>query len=243
MGEDVPAYRRVLLKLSGEALMGRASFGLDLQVIQTLAQELAQVHRYGVELGLVVGGGNIFRGLAGVAQGFDRARADYMGMLATVINSLALEDVLKAQGVPACTMSALEVRDVVEPFMRERALEYLTQGRVVIFAAGTGNPYFTTDTAATLRALEIGAEVLFKATKVDGVYSADPLQDPQAQKFDFLTYDEVLARGLKVMDLTAISLAKENQLPVLVFNMQIPGNILKAIKGEKVGTLVGGERK
>ncbi len=243
MGEELPSFRRILLKLSGEALMGRASFGLDSEVLQELAQELAQVHREGIELGIVVGGGNIFRGVAGVGAGFERVRADYIGMLATVINALALEDALKAHGIPACTMSALEVKNVVEPFIREKAVRYLSRKKIVIFAAGTGNPFFTTDTAATLRALEIRADALFKATKVDGVYSADPMQDPKAQRFDFLTYDEVLQRGLKVMDLTAISLAKENHLPVLVFSMKKPGNILKAVKGEKVGTLVGGERK
>ena len=243
MGEELPSFRRILLKLSGEALMGRASFGLDSEVLQELAQELAQVHHEGIELGIVVGGGNIFRGVAGVGAGFERVRADYIGMLATVINALALEDALKAHGIPACTMSALEVKNVVEPFIREKAVRYLSRKKIVIFAAGTGNPFFTTDTAATLRALEIRADALFKATKVDGVYSADPMQDPKAQRFDFLTYDEVLQRGLKVMDLTAISLAKENHLPVLVFSMKKPGNILKAVKGEKVGTLVGGERK
>ncbi len=243
MGEELPSFRRILLKLSGEALMGRASFGLDSEVLQELAQELGQVHHEGIELGIVVGGGNIFRGVAGVGAGFERVRADYIGMLATVINALALEDALKAHGIPACTMSALEVKNVVEPFIREKAVRYLSRKKIVIFAAGTGNPFFTTDTAATLRALEIRADALFKATKVDGVYSADPMQDPKAQRFDFLTYDEVLQRGLKVMDLTAISLAKENHLPVLVFSMKKPGNILKAVKGEKVGTLVGGERK
>ncbi len=242
MAEEVPRYRRILLKLSGEALMGRASYGIDPEVLKDLVEEFRTLYDLGVQTGVVIGGGNIFRGVAGVARGFERARADYMGMLATVINALALEDALREAELPVKTMSALEVRGVVEPYVRDRALEALAERKILIFAAGTGNPFFTTDTAATLRALEIGAEILFKATKVDGVYSADPVKDPTAQKFDYLTYDEVLERGLRVMDLTAISLAKDHRLPILVFNMQKPGNILKAVCGEKVGTLVGGER-
>ncbi len=239
---DKPRYRRILLKLSGEALMGEASFGISPEVMFTLAKEIAGVHTLGVETGIVIGGGNIFRGVAGAAKGLDRARADYMGMLATVINALALQDALEFHKVPARVLSALEIRAVAEPYIRVRAIRHLEKGRVVIFAAGTGNPFFTTDTAAALRALEIKAEILFKATKVDGIYAADPMKDPTAQKFDFLTYDEVLERGLKVMDATAISLAKEYKLPVLVFSMQQPGNILKAISGQQVGTLVGGKR-
>ncbi len=242
MAEEVPRYRRILLKLSGEALMGRASYGIDPEVLKDLVEVFRTLYDLGVQTGVVIGGGNIFRGVAGVARGFERARADYMGMLATVINALALEDALREAELPVKTMSALEVRGVVEPYVRDRALEALAERKILIFAAGTGNPFFTTDTAATLRALEIGAEILFKATKVDGVYSADPVKDPTAQKFDYLTYDEVLERGLRVMDLTAISLAKDHRLPILVFNMQKPGNILKAVCGEKVGTLVGGER-
>ncbi len=236
-----PRYRRILLKLSGEALMGSASFGISPEVMFSLAKEIARVHELGVQMGIVIGGGNIFRGVAGAAKGLDRTQADYMGMLATVINALALQDALEFHKVPARVLSALEIRAVAEPYIRGRAMRHLEKGRVVVFAAGTGNPFFTTDTAAALRALEIKAEVLFKATKVDGVYSADPMKDPTAQKFDFLTYDEVLERGLRVMDATAISLAKEYGLPVLVFSMQEPGNILKAVCGERVGTLVGGE--
>ncbi len=239
---DEPRYRRILLKLSGEALMGTTSFGISPEVLFTLAKEIANVHALGVEIGIVIGGGNIFRGVAGAAKGLDRARADYMGMLATVINALALQDALEFHKVPARVLSALEIRAVAEPYIRARAIRHLEKGRAVIFAAGTGNPFFTTDTAAALRALEIKAEILFKATKVDGVYTADPIKDPTAQKFDFLTYDEVLERGLKVMDATAISLAKEYNLPVLVFSMQQPGNILKAICGQQVGTLVGGKQ-
>ncbi len=237
--EKKPRYRRVLLKLSGEALMGDIAFGISPETMFALAKEIARVHALGVEIGIVVGGGNIFRGIAGAAKGLDRTRADYMGMLATVINSLALQDTLEFHKISARVLSALEIQAVAEPYVRARAIRHLEKGRVVIFAAGTGSPFFTTDTAAALRALEIKAEVLFKATKVDGVYSADPLKDPTAKRFDFLSYDEVLERGLRVMDATAISLAKEYNLPVLVFNMQQPGNIIKAICGESVGTLVG----
>ncbi len=238
--QEEPRYRRVLLKLSGEALMGTASFGINPEIMFALAKEIGRVHELGVQIGIVIGGGNIFRGVAGAAKGFDRTRADYMGMLATIINALALQDALEFHRVEARVLSALEMRAVAEPYIRGRAMRHLEKGRVVIFAAGTGNPFFTTDTAAALRALEIKAEVLLKATKVDGVYSADPMKDPQAQKFDFLTYDEVLERNLKVMDATAISLAKEYGLPVLVFSMQEPGNILKVVSGQQVGTLVGG---
>ncbi len=236
--EESPKYRRILLKLSGEALMGENSFGISPEIMFSLAKEISRVHTLGVEIGIVIGGGNIFRGVAGAAKGLDRARADYMGMLATIINALALQDTLEFHKVPARVLSALEIRAVAEPYIRGRAIRHLEKGRVVIFAAGTGNPFFTTDTAAALRALEIKAEILFKATKVDGVYSADPVKDPTAKKFDFLTYDEVLERNLRVMDATAISLAKEYSLPVLVFNMQQPGNIIKAVCGERVGTLV-----
>ncbi len=238
--QEEPRYRRILLKLSGEALMGTASFGINPEIMFALAKEIGRVHELGVQIGIVIGGGNIFRGVAGAAKGFDRTRADYMGMLATIINALALQDALEFHRVEARVLSALEMRAVAEPYIRGRAMRHLEKGRVVIFAAGTGNPFFTTDTAAALRALEIKAEVLLKATKVDGVYSADPMKDPQAQKFDFLTYDEVLERNLKVMDATAISLAKEYGLPVLVFSMQEPGNILKVVSGQQVGTLVGG---
>ncbi len=242
MAEEVPRYRRVLLKLSGEALMGSAAYGIDPAVLSFLAQEISHLKRLGVQTAIVIGGGNIFRGVAGVAQGFDRVRADQMGMLATVINALALEEALTQHAVPAKVLSAYEIKSVVEPFSKEKGLALLEEGYFVILAAGTGNPFFTTDTAATLRALELEAEVLFKATKVDGVYTADPEKDPTARKFDYLTYDEVLQKNLKVMDLTAISLARDHNLPVLVFKMQESGNILKAVCGEKVGTLVGGGR-
>ncbi|WP_457755535.1 UMP kinase [Thermodesulfatator indicus] len=240
MAEEVPRYRRVLLKLSGEALMGPAAYGIDPSVLTFISKEIAALRRLKVETGIVIGGGNIFRGLAGVAQGFDRVRADQMGMLATVLNAIALAEGLQKHGVPTKVLSAYEIRSVVEPFVREKALSYLEEGYFVVFAAGTGNPYFTTDTAAILRALEIKAEIVFKATKVDGVYSADPVKDPSAKKFDFLTYEEVLEKNLRVMDLTAITLARDNNLPLMVFNMQEPGNILKAVLGQKVGTLVGG---
>ncbi len=242
MSEEAPRYRRILLKLSGEALMGSVAYGIDPAVLSSLAKELARLKTLQVQTGLVIGGGNIFRGVAGVAQGFDRVRADQMGMLATVINALALEEALKAHGVPAKTVSAFEIKGVVEAFSKNKALSYLNEGYFVIFAAGTGNPFFTTDTAATLRALEIGAEALFKATKVDGVYNADPEKDPTAKKYDYLSYDEVIEKNLRVMDLTAIALARDHNLPVLVFSMQVPGNIEKAVLGAKVGTLVGGER-
>ncbi|OAG27138.1 UMP kinase [Thermodesulfatator autotrophicus] len=240
MAEEVPRYRRVLLKLSGEALMGPAAYGIDPSVLATIAQEIASLRRLKVETAIVIGGGNIFRGLAGVAQGFDRVRADQMGMLATVLNAIALGEALQKHGVPTKVLSAYEIRGVVEGFGREKALSYLEGGYFLVLAAGTGNPFFTTDTAAVLRALEIKAEVVFKATKVDGVYNADPVKDPSAKKYDFLTYEEVLEKDLRVMDLTAITLARDNNLPVMVFNMQEPGNILKAVSGQKVGTLVGG---
>jgi len=240
--EEVPRYRRILLKLSGEALMGSAAYGIDPTVLASLAGELSRLKKLGVQTAIVIGGGNIFRGVAGVAQGFDRVRADQMGMLATMINALALSEALLQHGVPGKVLSAYEIRGVLEPFSKDRALSLLEKGFFVVLAAGTGNPFFTTDTAATLRALELEAEILFKATKVDGVYSADPVKDPSARKFDYLSYEEVLARNLRVMDLTAISLARDHNLPVLVFNMQKPGNIIKAVCGEKVGTLVGGER-
>ncbi|OAQ21143.1 Uridylate kinase [Thermosulfurimonas dismutans] len=235
-----PKYRRILLKLSGEALMGEAGYGISPEVMFKIAREIAEVHALGVSMGIVIGGGNIFRGISGAAKGMDRARADYMGMLATLINALALQDALELEKVPSRVLSALEVRAVAEPYIRGRALRHLEKGRVVIFACGTGNPFFTTDTAAALRALEIKAEVLFKATKVDGVYSDDPIKNPAAQKYNSLSYDEVLSRGLKVMDATAISLAREYGLPVLVFDMLKSGNIKRAVCGENVGTLIGG---
>ncbi len=233
-------YRRVLLKLSGEALGGEEGSGLDPDRLRALARELAEARTLGVELALVVGGGNILRGAS--AREMDRVRADYMGMLATVINALALEDALRRVGVPVRVLSALRVEGVGEPYHRERALEHLAAGRILILACGTGNPFFTTDTAATLRALEIGAQILFKATKVDGVYDDDPLRNPRARKYDYLSYEEVLSRGLKVMDATAIALAREHGLPVRVFNMLKSGQIKRALQGENIGTLVGGEK-
>ncbi len=235
-------YRRVLLKLSGEALAGPAGYGIDASVIAAFAAELREVHRIGCELALVIGGGNIFRGIAASAAGIDRATGDYMGMLATVINALALQDALEKLGVPTRVLSAIEMQQVAEPYIRRRATRHLEKGRVVIFAGGTGNPFFTTDTAASLRAMEIGAQVIFKATRVDGVYSADPEKVPGAVRFDELTYIDVLNRQLAVMDSTAISLCMDNDLPILVFNLMQPGNILRAVLGERIGTMVHGGR-
>jgi len=233
-----PAYRRVLLKLSGEALMGGQSFGIDRNVAAQIAREVGEIQALGVELAIVIGGGNIFRGVAASAVGMDRAQADYMGMLATVINALALQDALEQAGVVTRVLSAIEMRSVAEPFIRRRAIRHIEKGRVVVFAAGTGNPYFTTDTAAALRAMEIKAEVILKATKVDGIYSADPMNDPGATKFDTLSYLEVLDRRLKVMDATAISLCMDNKLPIVVFNLRKHGNLKRAILGEAIGTTV-----
>ncbi len=233
-------YKRVLLKLSGEALMGDAGYGIDPKVLESLAGQIKDVTDGGVEVAIVVGGGNIFRGIAASATGMDRAQADYIGMLATVMNALALQDAMEAAGVFTRVMSAIEMRSVAEPYIRRRAIRHMEKGRTVIFAAGTGNPYFTTDTTAALRALEIDAECIMKATKVDGVYDADPKVVPDAVKFDELTYIEVLSRGLKVMDNTAISLAMDNGLPIIVFNMEREGNIAAALRGEPVGTIVRG---
>ncbi len=235
-------FSRVLLKISGEALMGEEPFGISLPVIKRLAEELVDIHKAGVQLGVVVGGGNIFRGVAGAAQGMDRAAADQMGMLATVINALALQEALRSSGADARVLSAIEVGKMVEPFVRTRALKHLDKGRTIVFAAGTGNPFFTTDTAAALRALEIKADVLMKATRVDGVYDKDPKEFPDAVKFDYLTYDQVLEQDLKVMDGAAIALARDAGLPVLVFSMEKRGNIARAVQGESIGTIVtGGE--
>jgi uridylate kinase len=235
-----PAYQRVLLKLSGEALMGSQTFGIDRAVAAQIAREVAEIRTLGVETAIVIGGGNIFRGVAASAVGMDRAQADYMGMLGTVINALALQDSLEQEGVVTRVVTAIEMRSVAEPFVRRRALRHLEKGRVVIFAAGTGNPYFTTDTAAALRAMEIKAEVILKATKVDGIYSADPVTHPDATKFDTLTYLDVLDRRLKVMDATAISLCMDNKLPIVVFNLRTHGNMRRAIMGEPIGTTVKG---
>jgi uridylate kinase len=237
-----PRFKRVLLKLSGEALMGDAGYGIDPAVLDKLADEIKTAHDAGVQVAIVVGGGNIFRGMAASAKGMDRAQADYIGMLATIMNALAIQDVLEKHGVFTRVMSAIEMQSVAEPYIRRRAIRHLEKGRAVIFAAGTGNPYFTTDTTAALRALEIGADCIMKATKVDGVYDSDPVKNPDAVKFDELPYMEVLNRGLKVMDSTAISLCMDNDLPIIVFNITTDGNIVRALQGERVGTIVRGGR-
>jgi uridylate kinase len=235
-------YKRVLLKLSGEALMGTKPYGIDPEIVEQVAREIKKVIKGGVELAVVIGGGNIYRGVAASASGMERASADYMGMLATVLNALALQNSLEKMGVITRVQSAIEMKELAEPYIRRRAVRHLEKKRVVIFAAGTGNPYFTTDTAAALRAMEIGAQVILKATKVDGVYSADPVKDKKAGKYDELTYLEVLQRGLKVMDATAISLCMDNNLPIIVFNLKGSGNIGKVIQGRKVGTIVRGDK-
>jgi uridylate kinase len=233
-------YKRILLKLSGEALMGSQGHGIDLAVIDKIASEIKEVAGNGIEIAIVIGGGNIFRGLSAAAKGMERASADYMGMLATVLNALALQNTLENKGVATRVQSAIEMRELAETYIRRRAVRHLEKKRVVIFAAGTGNPYFTTDTAAALRAMEIGAEVIMKATKVDGVYSADPVKDPTAVKYDRLSYLDVLQKNLKVMDATAISLCMDNNLPIIVFNLNVPGNIKKIVAGESLGTMVTG---
>jgi uridylate kinase len=233
-----PAYRRVLLKLSGEALMGEKQYGIDPAVTAQIAHDVQEIQALGVETAIVIGGGNIFRGLAASTRGMDRATGDYMGMLATVINALALQDALEQQGVVTRVMSAIEMRAVAEPFIRRRAIRHLEKGRAVIFAAGTGNPYFTTDTAAALRATEIRANVIMKATKVDGIYTADPMKDPQATRYETISYLQVLEKRLQVMDATAASLCMDNQLPILVFNLRTPGNLRRAVLGEPVGSVV-----
>jgi uridylate kinase len=239
MVDRAPKYNRVLLKLSGEALGGERDYGIDLEVVRTIAAQIKRVHEMGVQIALVVGGGNIFRGLAASNQGFDRATGDYMGMLATVINALALQDALERTGIPARTMTAIQMPQVAEPYIRRRAVRHLEKGRVVILAAGTGNPYFTTDTTAALRAVEIEADVILKATRVDGVYTADPKLDPKAVMLPRLDYLEVLNRGIEVMDNTALTLCMDNDVPIVVFNLLTPGNIERVVLGEKIGTLVG----
>ena len=234
----VPIYKRALLKLSGEALMGEQQFGVDPAVATRIARDVGEIQGLGVETAIVIGGGNIFRGLAASARGMDRATADYMGMLATVINALALQDALEQTGVNTRVVTAIEMRAVAEPFIRRRAIRHLEKGRVVIFAAGTGNPYFTTDTAAALRAMEIKADVILKGTKVDGIYTADPMIDTEATKYASISYLQVLERQLKVMDATAISLCMDNKLPIVVFNLRQPGNIRKVVLGEPIGTTV-----
>ena len=238
-----PAYKRILLKLSGEALMGDDAYGIKRETIDRIVAEISEVQRLGVEIAIVIGGGNIFRGLAASAHGMDRASADYMGMLATVINSLALQDALESRGSRTRVLSALEMERLAEPYIRRRAMRHLEKGRIVIFAAGTGNPFFTTDTAASLRAMEIGAEIVMKATRVDGVYDKDPHKHKDARLFRRLSYLDVLNRSLAVMDSTAISLCRDNNLPILVFNMTRPGNIRRVILGEPLGTLVMEERR
>jgi uridylate kinase len=238
MAQSSPAYRRILLKLSGEALLGGQQYGIDPIVIRRVAGEIAEIVGLGVQVGLVIGGGNIFRG-AGLAEaGMDRVTADHMGMLATVINALALQDALERQGCVARVLSALQIHEVCEDYIRRRAVRHLEKGRVTIFAAGTGNPFFTTDTAASLRAIEIGADVLIKATKVDGVYSADPFKDPKAVRYPKLSFDQVLSDDLRVMDATAIVMCRENNLPLIVFNLNTPGDLVRIVTGEPVGTSV-----
>jgi uridylate kinase len=232
------AYKRILLKLSGEALMGEQNYGIDPAVATQIAQDVAEIQLMGVETAIVIGGGNIFRGLAASARGMDRATADYMGMLATVINALALQDALEQQGVDTRVVTAIEMRAVAEPFIRRRAIRHLEKGRVVVLGAGTGNPFFSTDTAAALRAMELKAEVILKATKVDGIYNADPMLEPTATRFERISYLQVLEQQLKVMDATAISLCMDNRLPIVVFNLRTPGNIKRAIVGEPVGSVV-----
>jgi uridylate kinase len=231
-------YGRVLLKLSGEALMGEQQFGIDPAVTTQIGKEIAEIQALGIQTAIVIGGGNLFRGLAASAKGMDRATADYMGMLATVINGLALQDALEHVGVPTRVVTAIEMRAVAEPFIRRRAIRHMEKGRVVVFAAGTGNPYFTTDTAAALRAMEMKADVILKGTKVDGIYTADPMIHPDATKFESISYLNVLERRLKVMDATAISLCMDNKLPIVVFNLRTPGNLRRAVLGETVGTTV-----
>jgi uridylate kinase len=236
--EERPKFQRVLLKLSGEALMGGQGFGVDPAMADRIAKEISELHTTGVQIAATVGGGNIVRGISVSEAGMDRVSGDYMGMLATVINALALQNALEKRSVFTRVQSAIEMKEVAEPFIRRRAIRHLEKGRVVIFAAGTGNPYFSTDTAAALRAIEIGAEAIFKATKVDGIYDSDPLQNPSAKRFDTLSYQEVLTKGLKVMDTTAVTLCMENRMPIIVFNLLRRGNIKDVVLGLKVGSVI-----
>lgn len=233
-------YQRVLLKLSGEALMGSLGYGIDPGVVQDIAQEVADVVKSGVQVAIVVGGGNIFRGVKAASAGMDRATADYVGMIATVMNAMTLQDALEQIGVPTRVQSAIAMQEVAEPYIRRRAIRHLEKNRVVIFGAGSGNPFFTTDTTAALRAAEVNAEVIFKATKVDGVYDSDPHLNPQARRYQTLSYGHVLTQDLRVMDSTAIALCKENNIPIIVFDLSVPGNIRRAVMGETIGTIVGG---
>ena len=234
-------YRRILLKLSGEALMGERQYGVDPAFCAFVARQVGTLHGMGVQVGIVVGGGNIFRGLAASARGMDRATGDYIGMLATVMNGLALQDAIERAGIPVRVMSAIGMNEIAEPYIRRRAVRHLEKGRVAIFVAGTGNPYFTTDTAAALRAVEIDAEVLLKATKVDGVYDADPMKDPNATRYETLSYHDVLKDQLKVLDAAAVSLCMENDLPIVVFDLNAPDNITRVARGERVGTLISAQ--
>lgn len=236
--KQAPVFKRVVLKLSGEAMQGDSGYGIDAGVVKDIARQIKEIKELGVEIAVVIGGGNIFRGTEAASEGMDRSAADYMGMLATVINSLALQDVLEKEGVFTRVQTAIEMQELAEPYIRRRAIRHLEKGRVVILAGGTGNPYFSTDTAAALRAIEIDAEVILKATKVDGVYSSDPLKDKKAVKYSRLKYIDVLKKGLKVMDATAISLCMDNALPIIVFNLKKKGNIKKVVLGEKIGTIV-----
>jgi uridylate kinase len=238
MPQVKPVYSRILLKLSGESLLGQQNDGISVDTAKAIAHEIREIHDLNVQIGIMIGGGNIFRGIYGTEAGMDRASADYMGLLATMINGIALQDALEKEGVGARHMSAIEISGIAEPFVRRNALKYLETGNILIFSAGTGNPYFTTDTAAALRALEIGAQVILKATKVDGVYSADPLQDQKAQKFESIEYIDVIKKGLRVMDTTAISLCKDNNVPIIVFNLRKKGNMKKVVLGQKVGTRI-----
>jgi uridylate kinase len=238
LSKRAPVFQRILIKLSGEALLGEKTFGIDRDFTDELAKEIREIHRLGVQVAAVVGGGNIFRGMSDTARGMDRVSADHMGMLATVINGLALQEALERVGIDTRVLSAIEMRQVAEPFIRRRAIRHMEKGRVAIFAGGTGNPYFSTDTAAALRAMEVKAEVILKATKVDGIYDADPLKHPKARKFDELTYLEVLQKGLKVMDTTAISLCMDNSLPIIVYSLRQRGNLRRIVVGEKIGTVV-----
>jgi uridylate kinase len=231
-------YKRILLKLSGEALMGTRQYGIDPERLQDYAQEIKQIIEKGVQVAIVIGGGNIFRGVAGASRGMDRVQGDYMGMLATVINGLALQSALEAEHVPTRLQSAIKMNEVAEPFIRRKAVRHLEKGRVVIFGGGTGNPYFTTDSAAVLRAIEVEADVILKGTRVDGIYTSDPEKNADATKFDFISFDDVLKKGLKVMDTTAFTLSQENELPIIVFDMNTKGNLMKVISGENIGTKV-----
>ena len=239
----IPKYKRVLLKLSGEALQGSGQFGINSDVIEYVSEEIRTLYSLGVETAIVIGGGNIFRGVSSSSKGMDRSTADYMGMLATVINALALQDFLERKGLPTRIQTALEIKQVAEPFIKRKAIRHLEKGRIVIFASGTGNPFFTTDTAATLRALQMGADIIMKATKVDGIYDKDPVKNKDASKFSELTYMEILKKGLKIMDATSISLCMEENIPIVVFDLFEKGSVERVIRGEKVGTIVRSGRE